>query len=103
MIVKLNMLMKENAVSGIDKVIDKICSYINCKKDELYYIEGITDVTFNPAKIFLEEDDISYCSNRDGYAYIIFKNKKNGTCFIASEKFMKDLKVIERVSNRSKG
>jgi hypothetical protein len=94
--------MKENAVSGIDKVIDKICSYLNCKKDELYYIERINDITFNPVKIFLEENNISYCRNHDGYAYIIIKNKQNETCFITNEKFMKDLKVIERIINRNK-
>jgi len=102
MIVKLNMLINNNAVDNIDRSINKICSYIGCNKNDLYYIEGITDSLFTPSKVFLEEDSISYCNNREGYAFVIFKSKENGNCFIINEKFVKDLKVIEKISNRLK-
>lgn len=101
MIVKMKYMIGNNLqIERTD--IDKICSFNGCKKNELYYLEGINDnFLFKANKVNILEESLSYCTNKLNYPFVIFNNKGIKSILV-SKKFLNDLKVINKLANRNK-
>jgi len=93
------MIVKYTIMKPKIKNIEKVCNYLDCTLDDLYYIEGIKDNLFKAENIFLKENKLSYCKNKSGYPFVKYSIKN---AIIVNKKFIDDLKVIDRILNRNK-
>lgn len=76
---------------------EKILNYLNAKVDDLYYVEGLTNMCFDINKSFLIEEKINYCRNKAGYAIVSYKNG-----FLVTREFLNVFNIFEKLKRGSK-